>query len=144
VEKSAEPSIHKQCSPTQRKKSVLIIDDGADLLEVQKDFLEIEGFEVFTAQSGTEAFKVLNEINKPDLILLDVQMDEMSGPDFLRMLEEKKPEIVNSVPVVFLSGMEDMPQGRVVGFIRKPFDIDKYLEDVHQFIDLGPHSPLNY
>ncbi len=95
MEKSEAPGIQKQSRPPTKKKSILVIDDSSDMLNLQKAFLEMDGFQTFTARSGEEAFKVLDKIEKPDLILLDVRMDGMSGPDFLKMLEDKKPEILH-------------------------------------------------
>jgi CheY-like chemotaxis protein len=144
VEELVVPNIQKQLSTLIKKKSILIIDDTADLLDVQKTILEMDNFEVFTAQSGTEAFKVLAQIDQPDLILLDVQMEDMSGPEFLDLLEKKMPEIMKAVPVVFLTGMDNVPKEKVVGFIRKPFDIEMFLEEVHRFIDMEQPSTLKH
>jgi len=126
------------------KKSILIIDDGEVLLELQKSLLEMEGFEVFTAQSGTKDLELLSRIDKPDLILLDVRMEDMSGPDFLNLLENKRPELASTVPIAFVSAMDKAPPGNVVGFIRKPFDMDYYLKTIHRFIDAGRFSTLNH
>jgi CheY-like chemotaxis protein len=144
VEELVVPNIQKQLSTLIKKKSILIIDDTADLLDVQKTILEMDNFEVFTAQSGTEALKVLAQIDQPDLILLDVQMEDMSGPEFLDLLEKKMPEIMKAVPVVFLTGMDNVPKEKVVGFIRKPFDIEMFLEEVHRFIDMEQPSTLKH
>ena len=121
---------------TTGKKSILIIDDSSDLLEAQQTILEMEDFIVFTALSGTEAFELLTQIDPPDLIILDVQMEDMSGPDFLNLLEKEMPKIINDVPIVFLTGMEVIPSGKIVGFIKKPFDLEMYLEEVYRFIDM--------
>ncbi len=124
------------------KESILVIDDSPDMLHLQRTVLEIEGFEVFTAQSGEEAFVVLSEIDVPDLILLDVQMKEMTGADFLIKLDRKRPDIAKDVPVVYITGMEQIPTGKVLGFIRKPFDLDRFLSEIRHFIELGRTSPL--
>jgi CheY-like chemotaxis protein len=142
--KSEEPDVLKTSKSETGKSSVLIIDDGADLLDVQRQLLEMEGFEVFTAQSGLEAIKILSEIDHPALILLDVQMGEMSGSHFLLKLEEEMPEITNAVPIVFLTAMNIIPEGKVVGAIRKPFEMDFYLAAIHRFIDLGLGSTIKH
>jgi two-component system, OmpR family, response regulator CpxR len=112
------------------KQSILVVDDSDDMLSLQKTILEGAGYEVFTARSGGAAYKVLCEIEDPNLIILDLQMDDMSGTDFLDMLEERKPEIIEHVPVVFLSGTETPPPSKAVGHIRKFPDIDAFLERV--------------
>jgi CheY-like chemotaxis protein len=142
--KSEAPDVYKISKSKTDRNSILIIDDSVDLLELQKQILEIEGFEILTAQSGLEAFKVLSEIDQPALILLDVRMGDMSGPHFLLKLEEEMPEITNAVPIVFITAMNMIPPGKVVGFIRKPFDVNCYLEAIHRFIDLGLPSALKH
>ncbi len=126
------------------KRSILVIDDCLEILFVQRTLLELEGFEVFTAQSGTEAFTVLSEIDPPDLILLDMQMQDMSGPEFLTWLEVKKPEIKAAVPIVFVTGMPEVPEGKTIGIINKPVDLDQFISDVHRFIEMGSRAPFKH
>jgi len=64
-------------------------------------------------------------------------MTEMSGPEFLRAFAKADPEAFAHVPVVFLSGVENLNLESAIGFIRKPFELDQYLANVHRFIDLG-------
>ncbi len=126
------------------KQSVLVIDDSFDTLTLQKLLLELEGFEVFTAQSGTEALAVLTKIDEPNLILLDMQMDDMTGAEFLTILEEEQPEIIKDVPVVFVTGLDEVPKSKAVGFIRKPADMDHFLKAVHHFVEMGFHAPYRH
>ena len=84
---------------------------------------------------------ILTEVDSPDLILLDMRMEDMSGPEFLLELEEKHPEIFENVPIVFLTGVDKVPISKAVGFIRKPMDLDKFLEAVHGFIEMGIGRP---
>ena len=102
----------------------------------------MEDYKVFTALSGAEAFAVLVNIPRPDLILLDVRMAGMSGPEFLLALEEKRPDIIENVPVVFLTGMDNVPASKAVGFIKKSSDVEKFLEAVHGFIEKGICRPV--
>ena len=120
------------------KQSILLIDNSPDMLILQRAILESDGFLVFTAKSGTEGLEALSKIEEPNLILLDMQMDDMNGTEFLTLLEEKKPEILEHVPVVLLSGTDAPPKSKASGFIRKFPDIDVFLRIVHQYIDDGP------
>ena len=97
----------------------------------------MDGFEVFTAQSGAEAIKVLTEIEAPALILLDMRMEDMMGSDLLLLLEDKIPEVIKDVPVVFHSAMDEVPPSKAAGFIRKTGNIEKFLEAIHSFIETG-------
>jgi len=144
MEKFQVPHTQKPSRGKKTKESILVIDDSADTLILQRLVLELEGFEVFTAQTGEEAFGVLSEIDEPDLILLDMQMEDMTGLDFLTMLEEKMPKIMKAVPVVFLSGVNEVPESKAAGFIRKPTDSENFLVSVHDFIEIGHHSPYKH
>ena len=121
--------------PQTIKKSVVVIDDSFDFLYLIKIILQLDDYEIFTAQSGKEAFKILSEIT-PNLILLDMQMADMNGTEFLIILEEKMPKIIQDVPVVFLTGMDAVPKSKAVGFIRKPADKEKFLKDIRSFIEM--------
>lgn len=126
------------------KQSILVIDDCSDMLFLQRSILEGAGYDVFTAKSGTEALEVLSKIDDPNLIILDLQMEDMSGADFLKILEERKPKLVETVPVIFLSGTEAPPPSKAVGHIRKFPDIDAFLAAVHQFIKVGIERPIPF
>lgn len=127
-----------------RNQSILVIDDSIDTLALQKILLGLAGYEVFTAESGEEAIQVLSEIDEPDLILLDMQLGDTNGIEFLTMLEKKRPEIVQHVPVVFLTGMDEVPESKAIGFIRKPADTDKFLKSVSHFIEMGHRGPYRH
>jgi len=123
------------------KKSILVVDDSPDTLTFNKMILEMEDYEVFTASSGGEALHILTEMAKPDLILLDIRMDDISGPEFLEILEKQNPEILEQVPVVFLTAMDEVPKSKAKGFIQKPIDIDNFLIAVRGYLDGGTSPP---
>ena len=120
-----------------KKKKVLIIDNEAIILLMFQILLEKNNYEVFTVLSGEAAFSTLSKIDLPDLILLDFRLDDMSGPEFLLQLEEKRPDIIQTVPVVFVTGMDEVPESKAVGLIRKPIDNDKFIESVRRYIEVG-------
>ena len=126
------------------KKSILTIDDSEDTLNLHKIMLESQGYEVFTAASGTEALALLPKIDKPDLILLDMQLGDMTGMQFLTFLENKIPQAVEDVPIVFISGIDEIPKSKAVGFIRKPIDMALFLKIVHSFIQAGATSSYKH
>ena len=120
------------------RKKVLVIDDCPDLVELFEMILESNSFEVFSATSGAAALSILTEITELDLILLDVTMVEMSGIEFLERFEKEYPDFFKTVPVVFLSGMENIPDTKASGFIRKPMaNIETFLKSVCRYIDEG-------
>jgi len=122
------------------KESVLVIDDCRESLELQEILLGYEGYEVHTAESGNDAIELLSIIAKPSLILLDMNLGDMSGIELMNKLEETHPEIILQVPVVFLTGMNEVPESKAVGFIRKPAETDAFLADIKRFITLGQQA----
>ena len=137
MEQIAETTSYEQEKTPVKRRVVLIIDDSPDMLRLVRTILEMEDYEVFTSPSGSDALLVLAKIVQPDLILLDMQMEDMSGPDFLLLLEGKRPDLLEAVPVVFLTAMDQVPSTKAMGHIRKPFDFDKFLETVHDYIVVG-------
>ena len=100
---------------------LLIVDDEMDIREFAKSFFKKRGIDVFTASGGSEAGEIV-AAESPDLILLDVRMEEMTGVEFLRQLREEG----NQVKVFMVSGVEDETIIKeaeslgIQGFIHKP------------------------
>lgn len=108
-----------------RKKRILLVDDDDMLREVAEACLQLLDWEVFTANSGAQALKVVDE-RKPDALVLDVMMPEMDGPGVLAVLRSK-PE-TSRLPVIFLTAKgrpaeQDRLRGLgVCGVLAKPFE----------------------
>jgi CheY-like chemotaxis protein len=124
---------------------VLIINDSPDLSAIQSILLEEEGYIVSTASSGINALEVLSKDSEFNLIMLDAQLEDMSGIDFLLLLEQSQPQTVYQVPVVFLSGTQPLHPSKAVGRISDFLDIDDFLAQVRQYISVGinklkPHA----
>jgi len=104
---------------------ILIIDDSADALAVAKARLAHEGHEILCADGGREGLQTAGREN-PDLVLLDVDMPDMTGFEVCRRLKEDAATC--SIPVIFLSGSggtDDKVRGLDLGavdFVTKPFD----------------------
>ena len=64
-------------------KTILVVDDKANVRRLLKEYLMEQQFKVFTAENGRDALFVARE-NRPDLILLDIMMPQMDGYQFLR------------------------------------------------------------
>ena len=108
-------------------KRIMVIDDEPDILFTVGQVLETSGYEVITAKDGKECFEKLNNLNeKPDLVLLDIMMPEISGWDVAAKIKEK-PEW-KEIPIVFLTAKGDimsvgMGNLASVDYIVKPFDL---------------------
>jgi CheY-like chemotaxis protein len=114
-------------------RSILLIDDDADVRVMLRDFLEEAGFVVHTAREGQHALQVLERINPPDLILLDYKMPVMDGRQFLSM--KKRIPKLQTIPVVILSAATREWSGahlEVEEVLTKPVDLEVLLNAVNR------------
>lgn len=106
------------------KKRILIVDDETDIVKLLRDYFELNGYLVLTAQNGEEALKQTEQ--SPDLILLDINMPQMDGLTVCKRIRD-----VVSCPILFLTAKvedEDKINGFRVGgddYIVKPFSISE-------------------
>ncbi len=107
---------------------ILIVDDNTVNLDILKDALK-EEYKLAFAKNGKMALKVMQK-TLPDLILLDVLMPVMDGFETFKAI--RSDNRLNSIPVIFLSGLEniendmsDMNLTETIKHVKKPFDIDE-------------------
>ena len=105
---------------------LLIVDDEVDVREFAKNFFKKRSIEVFTASGGQEALRII-ESEKPDLVLLDVRMEEMNGIEVLKKLRGKN----NPIKVVMVTGVEDEETINeayslgIKGYVHKPLVLEE-------------------
>ncbi len=110
---------------------ILVVEDNLSLLEGLKDLLESTGYQVLTAENGSDALDLLEDNVKPDLIISDIMMPRIDGYEFQARVREK-PELLG-VPFIFLTakgGRDEIRLGKDLGaddYITKPFDEEDLL-----------------
>jgi CheY-like chemotaxis protein len=111
------------------KKKVLVVDDEKDIVEFLSQLLEDNGYEVRGAYNGIEGMELVSK-EKPDLILLDLQMPEETGTGLYRKLHDKKE--LRDIPVVVISGLagRDVAVSKSVPVIEKPPEEQEVLRAV--------------
>ena len=122
-------------------RKILIIDDDFHVGYLIKINLEAEGYETFLALSGEEALEKA-EVNRPDLITLDVLMPEMDGFEVLKAL--KKERALSSIPVIMISVVNEIRKRRgidmgAVDYLLKPIDFDNLLNRM-RCLEMGESS----
>ncbi len=102
-------------------KTILVVDDKANVRTLLREYLTEEGFQVATAENGREALFVARH-EKPDLIILDIMMPEMGGYDFMRHYRKE-----SDTPIIMLTAKleeTDKVLGLELGaddYVTKPF-----------------------
>lgn len=105
---------------------LLIVDDEEDIREFARSFFKKRGIDVFTASGGRTALEIVDE-ESPDLVLLDITMDDMSGLDVLKSLRQKQ----NDVKVIMVTGIEsedvvnEANSWGIRGYIHKPLILEE-------------------
>ena len=115
-----------------RRPCVLAVDDEEIVRHLISEVLEVAGFVVHTAQDGEAGLRHVEE-HAPDMVLLDLQMPKMNGPEFLRRFRPDHPDtpviIVTAYPESDLM-LEAMRQGPL-GLLAKPIESDRLIKAVH-------------
>ena len=105
---------------------ILVVDDEQDIRDFAKSFFQKRKIDVLTASGGVEALEII-ERDKPDLVLLDIHMEEMTGVEVLKELRQKK----NDVKVIMVTGVEEEATVNeanswgIRGYIHKPLVLEE-------------------
>ncbi|MDC0712156.1 response regulator [Stigmatella sp. ncwal1] len=113
--------------PTSRG-TILIVEDDEDIRAAMAELLETEGFEISVASNGQEGLEVIEQMNPPCMVLLDLMMPVMSGEDFLRHL--RKHPVFHSLPVIIVTASGKQPLPGAQGILKKPFEIGELFATV--------------
>jgi len=123
-------------------KKILIVEDDLALLETLKTFLEIENFEVITADDGDKGFQLALQ-EKPDLIVLDINLPTINGYEVCRKIRAKGI----MTPIIMLSGEKreevDKALGLDIGaddFLLKPFGTKEFLARINALLRRSGHK----
>jgi two-component system cell cycle response regulator DivK len=118
-------------------KKVLIVEDNELNMKLFHDLLEAHGYETLQTREGLKAIDIARE-HRPDLILMDIQLPEVSGLDVTKWL--KSDEELSSIPVVAVTAFamkgdeERIREGGCEGYLSKPITVTSFIETIRKFI----------
>ena len=116
-----------------RPRSALVVDDEPLVRQLLTRALEGAGWLVHPAANGVDAIRLLVRLpGPPDVLVTDLRMDQVDGPDLARLVAEIYP----SIPVLFVSGyLEDIQQRRLPGpLLPKPFHPEELVRAVEALV----------
>ncbi len=120
------------------KKKILVADDDEVFLRLVDNDLTREGYAVIKAQNGRNAIS-LAKLQKPDLILLDINMPDISGGEVGEVLKDDPR--TRDIPLIFLTALltkqEEEMRGHMVGghyFIAKPYNLQSLLAEIQKHL----------
>ncbi len=121
---------------------ILLVDDTRNFLDLEATFLQRAECRILTASTGLEAIRVA-KAERPDLIMLDIEMPEMNGIQACRIL--KSDPLTQKIPVIILTSMKMEDEARRAGadhYLRKPIDEPKFLTEVRRYLPIRErHDP---
>ena len=124
-------------------RHIVVVDDDRDIREALQEALVQRGYEVTVAPNGLKLIAAL-EVDKPDLVVLDVMMSWIDGLALCRAM--KRNESYQDIPVLFVSGRgspTDIQEGLscgAAGYMVKPFSLSSFLDRVQEIAG-PPNAP---
>ena len=121
-------------------KTILIVEDNELNMKLFSDLLEANGYATLQTRSGTEGFRLASQ-HHPDLILMDIQLPEVSGLEVTQWLKDN--DDLRSIPVIAITAFamkgdeEKMRQGGCEAYLSKPISVVKFLETVRNYLGDG-------
>ena len=122
----------------KNKKTIMIVEDNELNMKLFNDLLEAHEYAVIQTRDGYEAMKLARE-HKPDLILMDIQLPEVSGLDVTRWL--KQDADLKHIPVIAVTAFamkgdeEKIREGGCEAYIAKPISIVNFMETITKFLN---------
>ncbi|PWE16653.1 two-component system response regulator [Marinicauda salina] len=119
-------------------KKVLIVEDNELNMKLFHDLLEAHGYETVQTREGLKALELARE-HKPDLILMDIQLPEVSGLDVTKWI--KNDAELASIPVVAVTAFamkgdeERIREGGCEGYLSKPITVSTFIETLKKFLE---------
>jgi len=118
-------------------KTVMIVEDNDLNMKLFHDLLDAHGYQTLQTRNGMEALALARE-HHPDLILMDIQLPEVSGLEVTKWLKED--DKLRSIPVIAVTAFamkgdeERIREGGCEAYISKPISVSNFMDTIRQFI----------
>jgi len=125
-------------SPTPAQpKTILVVEDNELNMKLFHDLLEAHGYNILQTRDGMEALKLARH-HRPDLILMDIQLPEVSGLEVTKWIKED--DALKAIPIIAVTAFamkgdeEKIREGGCEAYIAKPISVTNFLKTVQQFL----------
>jgi two-component system cell cycle response regulator DivK len=119
-------------------KTILIVEDNELNMKLFHDLLEAHGYNILQTRDGMEALRLARS-SKPDLILMDIQLPEVSGLEVTKWIKED--DDLKAIPVIAVTAFamkgdeEKIREGGCEAYIAKPISVAHFLATVQKFLN---------
>jgi two-component system, cell cycle sensor histidine kinase and response regulator CckA len=122
--------------PVRGTEKILLVDDEGSIRDLGTRILTRAGYEVISAADGKEALNVYSKhMQEISLVILDVIMPQMGGKQCLKELLQINPDVKVVIASGYSSDDADLLVSGAVGFIHKPYDMQRLLRTVREILD---------
>ena len=117
--------------------TILIVEDNELNMKLFHDLLEAHGYKTLQTRNGIDAIALARK-HRPDLIVMDIQLPEVSGLDVTKWLKED--DSLRHIPIVAVTAFamkgdeERIREGGCEAYVSKPISVSRFLETIRQFI----------
>lgn len=121
------------------KRTIVIVDDETGIIEEVQSFLTEEGYEVHSADNGKDGIDLIARV-KPDVLILDMKLPDMSGINVLKACKVTSP----TTKVIVNTGYVDqniIDEAERIGreaFLQKPFNLERLLSEIEVILGIKP------
>jgi len=121
-------------------KQVMIVEDNELNMKLFRDLIEASGYTTIQTRNGMEALDLARK-HRPDLILMDIQLPEVSGLEVTKWLKED--DELHVIPVIAVTAFamkgdeERIREGGCVAYLSKPISVGKFIETIRHFLGSG-------
>ncbi len=115
------------------RKKILVVDDEESIHLLYREELEEEGYEVISAMTGEEGLKLFQE-EKPDLVILDINMPGMDGIEVLRQMKQMSPDVPVILSSAYPEYKQDLASWASDDYIVKSFNLDELKNSVKRHL----------
>jgi two-component system cell cycle response regulator DivK len=118
-------------------KTVLVVEDNELNMKLFHDLLEASGYNIVQTRNGLEAIDLARS-HRPDLILMDIQLPEISGLEVTKWIKED--DDLRAIPVIAVTAFamkgdeERIRQGGCEAYLSKPISVTKFIETVKSYL----------
>lgn len=116
---------------------ILIVDDEVNIRKLYKSELEEEGYQVVTAASGAEALHILRD-TAPDLVILDIKLEQENGLDSLRRMMEVRPNLSVILNSGYSTYKDDFSSWLADAYLVKSSDTSELKDKVRELLSARP------
>ena len=136
--KEAAPIAMPESALLRGNETIMVIDDETHIVNMVKQILAEQGYHIISATNPREALILSDQYAKPiDMLLTDIIMPELNGPDLVRMMRQKRP----TLKVLYMSGYANNAATQIgvlkpnTAFLQKPFTSEILTHNIRKVLD---------